>query len=83
MEDKPDPEVLEYAARMNLLILSHDVNTMTAHAAQRMAAGLAMPGAFVAHQGDPVRTIIDDIILIWAASEAEEWAGQVTFPQIR
>jgi hypothetical protein len=83
MADKPDAEVLEFAARQNLLVVSHDVNTMTAHAAKRIAAGLPMPGVFVTHQSDPIGIIIDDLILIWVASEAEEWAGQVVFLPIR
>lgn len=79
MADRPDAEVLEYAARENLLLVSHDVNTMTAHAARRLAAGLPMPGVLLAHQGDPIAPIIDDLILIWAASEAEEWASTIVF----
>jgi hypothetical protein len=31
------------------------------------------------HQRTPVAPVIDSLILIWAANEAEEWAGQVTF----
>ena len=83
MADSPDTEVLEYAARLNLLIVSHDVNTMTAHAAERIGAGLPMPGVFLAHQSDPIAMIIEDLLLIWAASEAEEWARQVVFLPIR
>jgi hypothetical protein len=79
MAVSPDTDVLEYASRENLLIVSHDVNTMTAHAAERIIAGLSMAGVFVAHQGDPVSLIIDDLVLIWAATEAEDWAQQVVF----
>jgi predicted nuclease of predicted toxin-antitoxin system len=83
MADQPDAPVLDYAARNGLVIVSHDVSTMTAHAADRVAAGLPMPGVLLVHQGDPIGTIIEDLILIWAASEAEEWAGQVVFLPIR
>ena len=79
MADRPDAQVLDYAARNNLLLVSHDVNTMTASAAQRIAAGLPMPGVFVAHQSDPIGLIIEDLILIWAGSEAEEWTQQIVF----
>ncbi len=79
MADRPDAEVLEYAAINGFLLVSHDVNTMTAHAAERLAKGLRMPGVFVAHQSAPIGVIIEDLVMIWVSSEAEEWADQVTF----
>ncbi len=79
MESRPDDEVLDYAARENLLIVSHDVNTMTAHAKRRIASGMAMPGIFLVHQNSPVRQAIEDLILIWSSSEAEEWSAQIAF----
>jgi len=30
-------------------------------------------------QSAPVKRVIDDLLLIWVASEAEEWEGQVRF----
>jgi hypothetical protein len=68
---------------MGFLVVSHDVNTMTAHAIARTKTGLPTPGIFLAHQADPVSPTIDDLILIWAASEAEEWTDQVVFLPVR
>ncbi len=56
---------------------------MTAHAIDRMKKGLPMLGVFLAHQADPIGPTIDDLILIWATSEAEERAGQVIFLPVR
>ncbi|HEX4797302.1 MAG TPA: DUF5615 family PIN-like protein [Humisphaera sp.] len=83
LASRPDTEVLEFAAREGFLLVSHDANTMTAHASQRIASGSLMPGVFIVHQGDSIATIIEDLILIWAASEAEEWADQVVFLPLR
>ena len=38
-----------------------------------------MPGVFVSHQGDNIGVVIDNLIMIWAASDAEEWADQIVF----
>ena len=38
-----------------------------------------MKGLILAHQRSPIAGIIEDLLLIWASSEAEEWAGKVTF----
>jgi predicted nuclease of predicted toxin-antitoxin system len=49
LADRPDNEVLEHAAGAGFLLVSHDVNTMAAHASARLKAGLSMPGVFLAH----------------------------------
>ena len=48
-------------------------------ACTRLSAGLSMSGLLLAHQRTPVSAIIESLLLIWSASEAEEWAGQVEF----
>lgn len=76
---RPDPEVLEYAATNGFIVVSHDVNTMTKHAYDRLATGLQLSGLLLVRQSDPVQTSTEDLLLIWSASEAEEWAGSVVF----
>jgi hypothetical protein len=74
-----DPDVLDFAARENWLVVSHDVNSITAAAYDRLAAGQPMTGLILAHQEAPVSLAIDNLVLIWSASEAEEWIGQLLF----
>ena len=76
---RTDPDVLEFAAGENWILVSHDVNTMREAASTRLAAGLPMNGLLLAHQRTPVSQIIESLLLIWVASEAEEWTGQVEF----
>jgi hypothetical protein len=40
---------------------------------------MSRPRYLLAHQRTPVSLVIDSLLLIWSASEAEEWAGQVEF----
>jgi hypothetical protein len=79
MSDRPDAEILEYADQQRLLIVSHDVNTMPAAAYARLAAGKTIAGLLMVQQTDPVGAIIENLLLIWSASEAEEWNNQVCF----
>lgn len=76
---RPDPELLAFAAEHALLVVSHDVNTMVGHAYARIAAGEAMTGLLMAQQSEPIGPVIDSLVLIWSASEAEEWKDQVRF----
>ncbi len=74
-----DPEVLDFAAQENWILVSDDVNTMREAARTRLAAGLPMNGLLLAHQRTPVSAIIESLILIWSASEMMEWASRLEF----
>src|SRR5271165_6218050 len=76
---RSDPEVLDFAARENWIVVSHDVNTMREAACACLATGLPMNGLLLSHQRTPISPIIESLVLIWAASEAAEWAGRVDF----
>ena len=79
LESRSDTDILDFAAHNNWLVVSHDVNTMTAEAFDRLAAGQAMSGLLLVHQREPINSVIDSLLLIWEASEAEEWVGQVCY----
>ena len=79
MSQRPDPEVLEYAASQGLIIVSHDVNTMPGYAVGRMNAGQLVAGLLMVQQTHPIGPIIDALVIISSASEAEEWQGQIVF----
>lgn len=79
MSERSDAEVLTYATDHGLIVISHDVNTMPSAAYERMRSGQKMSGLFMVKQSDPVEPVIASLLLIWSASEAEEWAGQVCF----
>ena len=75
----PDPDVLEYAANQSLIVVSHDANTMPAAAIDRLLAGKLLSGLFLVRQKQAVAPVIEDLVIIWAASEADEWEGVIRF----
>lgn len=79
MRERPDAEVLAYAADNGFIVVSHDVNTMPSAAYGRMSAGQKMSGLLMVKQSDQVGEIISCLIVIWSASEAEEWKIRCTF----
>jgi hypothetical protein len=78
-----DPTILEWAAREGYILLTHDINTMTKYAYERIEAGLPMPGLLVVAGLPSFGQIIDELILIEGASESEEWANRVTYLPLR
>jgi hypothetical protein len=79
MSDRLNAEILERADRQGLIVVSHDVNTMPAAAYARLAAGKTIAELLMVQQTDPVGIIIENLLLIWSTSEAEEWNNQVYF----
>jgi hypothetical protein len=79
LEGADDPTVLEWAASEGRVLLTHDVNTVTAFAYERVAQGLAMPGVFEVSLKVPVSMAIEEILLLAACSLEGEWEGQVKY----
>lgn len=74
-----DAEVLAFANEQGLLVVSHDVNTMPATAYQQIEHGQSVSGVFMVPQFAPIASVIESLVLIWHASEAEEWRDRVVF----
>lgn len=74
-----DEDVLDRAADLGLIVVSHDLNTMSAAAWRRVAAGRPMSGLFLTPQTAAIGEVIGDLLLVLSSSEAEEWAGRVEF----
>ncbi len=74
-----DPVVLEWAAQQGRMILTHDKNTMTKYACQRVDANLPMPGVCEVARTPSIGQVIEDIIVLAECSHAGEWEGQVIF----
>jgi hypothetical protein len=79
LERLPDLEVLRFAAREGWIVVSHDVNSMTAAAYSILSAGEPIGGLFLVHQSAAIAPTLASLTLIWSESEAEEWIGLVEF----
>lgn len=79
----PDPVVLEWAAQENRVLLTHDRNTITHFAYQRVLEGKPMPGVIEVDRSVPMSIAIDDILLLAVASDSGDWEGQVVYLPLR
>ena len=66
-----DPEVLRIAADSGRILVSQDRRTMPAHFA-RFSTAAESPGVILLREAISISAAIEDLILIWSASEAEE-----------
>jgi hypothetical protein len=73
-----DPEVLRIAADSGRMLVSQDRRTMPEHFA-RFAAGARSPGVILLREAIPISTAIEEFLLMWSASDAEEWEGRLVW----
>ena len=78
-----DPTVLTWAAQEGRIRLTHDVQTITRHAYERVHAAQPMPGVFEVSRAVPVGLAIDDLLLLAECSIEGEWEGQVRYLPLR
>ena len=72
----PDPEVLTLAAHESRILVTHDRRTMPRHLADFILHH-SSPGVFIIAQTVSVRVAIEELLLVWAASESEEWRNLI------
>lgn len=78
-----DPIILDWAARENRVVLSHDVSTMVGFAYDRVKAGQPMPGLIEVSRRVPLGDVIEDLVLLARCSQEGEWDGQVLYLPLR
>lgn len=83
LSNTPDPDILEWAAQENRVLLTHDRNTITKFAYERIIAGKPMPGVIEVNRSLPIRTAIEDILLLAILSDSGEWEGQIIYLPLR
>jgi hypothetical protein len=75
-----DPALLEVAAEQGRILVNYDRNTMIRHFCERVEAGKPAPGLFIVPQKQgAIGEIIEWLLLVWTASQAEEWRDKVEY----
>jgi len=72
-----DSEVLVRTAKDGRVFVTHDRKTMPRHFAEFIARENS-PGLLVIPQSLSVATTVEELILIWSATESEEWVNRIS-----
>src|SRR5258708_2675529 len=75
----PDPIVLEWAAKENRILLTHDMQTMPKYAYDRVKVNLPMPGIIEIVEDLSIGEAIADLSIMIGASTADEFENQVKY----
>jgi len=71
-----DPHVLALAARENRILVTHNRRTIPRHF-EDFIVSQKSPGVAMIAQKVSVTVAIEELLLIWAASDAEEWINLI------
>ena len=74
-----DRQVLAWAAVEQRVLLSHDVRTMTAFAAERMARGEPMTGLVILPQTEAIGLALDALEELITGRQADAVRGQILY----
>jgi len=76
LEGVKDPEVLAIAAQQERILVSHDRKTMPLEFA-KFIIGNQSSGVLIVSRKLSIEVVIEELLLIWAASSAEEWVNRI------
>lgn len=74
---RDDLEVLAIATQEGRVLVSHDSRTMPSHFAEFIANNTS-PGVVIASQRLSVAVVVEELLLIWSASDPDEWLNRIT-----
>lgn len=74
-----DPSLLEQAARIGAILITHDVQTITRYAFERVRADKPMPGVIEVSDQAPPGIVLEDLVLLIAAGQQGDFENQVRF----
>lgn len=74
-----DPVVLQWAADEGRVLVTHDIKTIPDFAHERVSAGLPMPGVLIVRSVLPIAVVIDELVIVEAASEPADWKDGVHY----
>jgi hypothetical protein len=71
-----DPDVLDLARLSGRILVSHDVSTMPRWF-DRCVEERSCAGLILVPEGVTIRDTIEDLLLVWCLTEAEEWVNRM------
>jgi Domain of unknown function (DUF5615) len=74
-----DPAVLSWAERENRLLITEDRHSMAFHLREHRASGHHSPGILIPRTDQPMRILLECLVLISHAGEAADFADRIAY----
>lgn len=83
MYQLPDPDLLDWLAKQNRILLTHDSRTMPGFVYERVRAGLSVPGVIDVNRNTPIGQAIEELELMISAGKPSDFENQVRYIPLR
>jgi hypothetical protein len=77
LDGVPDPEVPAFATHQDRILVTSDLRTMPRHFGNFLEANGKCAGVFLVKQRAPLAVVIEALVLVWTASDADEWKNRI------
>lgn len=74
-----DPDILRWCEMTGFILVTNNRKSMPEHLRDHLAVGRHMPGIFELNPNLSIGETIEELILVWGASEAEEYRDKVIY----
>jgi hypothetical protein len=74
-----DPEILIWCEQQSFILATNNRKSMPPHLQNHLAQGRHVPGILVINPQMSVGETIDELLLIWGASEEKEYHDRISF----
>ena len=75
----PDADILDWIEQTGHIIVSRNRRTMPIHLREHLAQGKHIPGMLLLKKQISIRELIEELLLIWHASEPEEYQDHIRY----
>lgn len=75
----PDPDLLAWCEENDRILVTLDKATMPRHLAEHLRAGRHCPGVLIIRRTVALSLVVEALVLILEASEADEWRDRAWF----
>ena len=75
----PDPEILAWCEQHQFSLITNNRESMPQHLSDHIETGHHVPGIFTINLSVPMGKIIDELLLIAGASDADEYMDQIKY----
>ncbi len=75
----PDAAILSWCEENSFILLTNNRRSMPVHLQDRLAQGRHVPGILVINTGMSIGETIEELLLIWGASQENEYRDRIWF----
>jgi hypothetical protein len=78
-DQTPDPEILRWCEQHGFILVTNNRKSMPTHLRDHAAEGRHVPGVFILNPNMSIGAIIEELILIGAAADQDEYQDGIEF----